>query len=113
MLNWKCICTFPPTFPHWFYCTKNAFDIIVLQVNSTSSNVTVNYDKSVCKKSPEIYDLVRFQQAIMVKYMQTKDQHFMNMYDALTPQIEEKIRAFKKLKWKGNHTDDPSVVDEV
>lgn len=60
--------------------------------------VAANYDRSVFKKSPEIYDLVRFQQAIMLKYMQTNDQHFLNMSDALTPQIEEKIRAFKKLK---------------
>lgn len=36
----------------------------------------------------------------MVKYISTQDQHFKNMFDALTPQIEEKIRAFKKLKWK-------------
>lgn len=68
-----------------------------LQVNPVP---TVSYDKSVCKKSPEIYDLVRFQKAIMLKHIQTQDQHFKNMYDALTPQIEEKIRAFKKLKWK-------------
>lgn len=60
----------------------------------------MNYDKSVCKKSPEINDLVRFQQAIMLKHVQTQDQHFKNIADALTPQIEEKIRAFKKLKWK-------------
>lgn len=69
---------------------------------SLKSNVnpvpTASYDKSVCKKSPEIYDLVRFQKAIMLKHIQTQDQHFKNMYDALTPQIEEKIRAFKKLK---------------
>lgn len=62
------------------------------------SELAVNYDRSVIKKSPEIYDLVRFQQAIMLKYMQTNDQHFLNMSDALTPQIEEKIRAFKRLK---------------
>lgn len=67
-------------------------------MNSGSSKVTVNYDKSVCKKSPEINDLVRFQQAIRLKYEQTQDQHFKNIFDALTPQIEEKIRAFKKLK---------------
>lgn len=62
-----------------------------------SSKVTVDYD-TICKKSPEIYDLVRFQQAIMLKYVQTQDEHFKNMANALTPQIEEKIRAFKKLK---------------
>lgn len=67
-------------------------------MNQTSSKVSVNYDKSVCKKSPEINDLVRFQQALMLKYIQTKDQHFKNIFDALTPEIEEKIRAFKKLK---------------
>lgn len=67
-------------------------------MNSVSSKVTVNYDRSICKKSPEIYDLVRFQQAIMLKYVQTEDEHFKNISDALTPQIEEKIRAFKKLK---------------
>lgn len=70
---------------------------IHLQVNPVPN---VSYDKSVCKKSPEIYDLVRFQKAIMLKHLETQDQHFKNMYDALTPQIEEKIRAFKKLKWK-------------
>jgi len=68
------------------------------KANSLSSRVAVNYDKNICKKSPEIYDLVRFQQAIMLKYVQTQDEHFKNMANSLTPEIEEKIRAFKKLK---------------
>ncbi|KAJ6649872.1 hypothetical protein Bhyg_05113 [Pseudolycoriella hygida] len=79
--------------------TQHLFRDLSLTPKVHSSNVvTVHYDKSVCKKSPEIHDLVRFQQAVMWKYIQTKDLHFKNMFESLTPQIEEKIRAFKKLK---------------
>lgn len=49
------------------------------------------------KESPEIHDLIRFQNAIMLKYMQTQDEHFKNMANALKPQIEDKIREFNKI----------------
>lgn len=45
-------------------------------------------------KSPEIHNLIRFQNAIMMKYYQTQDPHFKNVANALKPQIEDKIRAF-------------------
>lgn len=48
------------------------------------------------KTSPEIHDLVRFRKAIMMKYVQTHDAHFKNMANALTPQIEDKIREFNR-----------------
>lgn len=48
------------------------------------------------KKSPEIHDLIRFQNAIMMKYYQTQDPHFKNMANALKPQIEDKIREFNQ-----------------
>jgi len=80
--------------------TQHLFSDLSLKpkANSLTSKVTVTYDTNICKKSPEIYDLVRFQHAIMSKYVETQDVHFKNMANALTPQIEEKIRAFKKLK---------------
>lgn len=48
------------------------------------------------KKSPEIHDLMRFRNAVMLKYVQTHDAHFKNMANALTPQIEDKIREFNR-----------------
>lgn len=48
------------------------------------------------KNSPEINDLVRFQNAIMHKYVQTHDSYFRDMANALTPQIEDKIREFNR-----------------
>lgn len=48
------------------------------------------------KKSPEIHDLMRFRNAVMLKYVQTNDAHFKNMANALTPQIEDKIREFNR-----------------
>lgn len=48
------------------------------------------------KNSPEIHDLMRFQNAIMNKYVQTHDAYFRDMANALTPQIEDKIREFNR-----------------
>lgn len=48
------------------------------------------------KQSPEINDLVRFRSAVMLKYVQTNDAHFKNMANALTPQIEDKIREYNR-----------------
>lgn len=48
------------------------------------------------QSSPEIHDLMRFQNAIMNKYVQTHDAHFRDMANALTPQIEDKIREFNQ-----------------
>lgn len=48
------------------------------------------------KNSPEIHDLVRFRDAIMNKYVQTHDAYFRDMANALTPQIEDKIREFNR-----------------
>lgn len=48
------------------------------------------------KNSPEIFDLVRFRSAIMNKYIQTHDAHFRDMANALTPQIEAKIREYNQ-----------------
>lgn len=53
-------------------------------------------NKSIYKKSPEIHDLMRFRNAVMQKYVQTHDTHFKNMANALTPQIEAKIREFNR-----------------
>lgn len=52
--------------------------------------------KSFYNRSPEIHDLVRFRNAVMQKYVQTHDAHFKNMANALTPQIEAKIREFNR-----------------
>lgn len=46
--------------------------------------------------SPEIHDLVRFRTAIMNKYVQTHDVHYRDMANALTPQIEDKIREYNR-----------------
>lgn len=46
--------------------------------------------------SPELHDLIRFQNAIMMKYHHTHDQHFKNIAEALQPQIEDKIRDFHR-----------------
>lgn len=48
------------------------------------------------KNSPEIHDLLRFRNAIMNKYVQTHDAHFRDMANALTPQIEDKMREFDR-----------------
>lgn len=48
------------------------------------------------KNSPEIHDLVRFRNAVMNKYVQTHDAHFRDMANALTPQIEDKIREYNR-----------------
>lgn len=64
------------------------------QSTSNTETFTDNLRSSAYKKSPEIHDLVRFQNAIMTKYYQTQDLHFKNIADALKPQIDEKIRAF-------------------
>ena len=50
------------------------------------------------KNSPEIHDLVRFRDAIMMRYVQTHDSYFRDMANALTPQIEDKIREFNRSK---------------
>lgn len=49
------------------------------------------------KNSPEIHDLLRFRNAIMNKYVQTHDAYFRDMANALTPQIEDKMREFDRL----------------
>lgn len=51
----------------------------------------------MCSKSTEINDLMRFRSAVMMKYTQTHDAHFKNMANALTPQIEDKIREFNRI----------------
>lgn len=58
--------------------------------------------KMVYKKSPEIHDLLRFRNAVMLKYVQTNDAHFKNMANALTPQIEDKIREYVRIHGSSN-----------
>lgn len=66
-------------------------------MNSPSNQQAPNLSpKMFYKKSPEIHDLLRFRNAVMAKYVQTNDAHFKNMANALTPQIEDKIREFNR-----------------
>lgn len=70
---------------------------------SLKSNSTANqqHPRSVSprtqyKNSPEIHDLMRFRTAVMNKYVQTHDAYFRDMANALTPQIEDKIREYNR-----------------
>lgn len=58
--------------------------------------------KTLYENSPEIHDLMRFRSAIMNKYVQTHDAYFRDMANALTPQIEDKIREFNRTNDKLN-----------
>lgn len=58
--------------------------------------------KMLYKKSPEINDLLRFRDAVMLKYRSTNDAHFKNMANALTPQIEDKIREHARISGTSN-----------
>lgn len=52
--------------------------------------------RTLYKNSPEIHDLMRFRTAVMNKYVQTHDAYFRDMANALTPQIEDKIREYNR-----------------
>lgn len=58
--------------------------------------------KMLYKKSPEIHDLLRFRDAVLLKYRSTNDAHFKNMANALTPQIEDKIREHARVSGSSN-----------
>lgn len=92
----------PPNITQTTGCPTSASNNTLAANNTSQSGqysdgqYRISSSSAYKNKSPEIHDLIRFQNAVMMKYNHTHDQHFKNIADALKPQIEEKIREFNR-----------------